>query len=228
MVIGGSIIVVIIAMIYCFFGFRLARIILPLCGVTIIAGLMYIFLIDFYTSGGLDQWIFIVCCVVALYVILFLLKRFASFIVGVCGAGLMLLFFATALELASLPFFYPAAITVSLLIGCIGFVYQRTGVIIATSLFGGGVATFVTMFIIFGEPLDISGFGDLISEMSLYFSGNAPLVTTIAICVAIVGVVAQVFATGKSTVLAGRHGLHRKTQKFVSDEINTPNNSTFI
>lgn len=228
MVIIVGVIAVLIALVYCFFGYRLARVVLPLCGVAAIGGLMYVFLIDFYTSGGVDKWIFIVCCVVALYFILFILKRFASFFVGVCGTALALLFIAVALGLSDQPYFYPVAATISLVVGLVGFVYRRVGVIIATSLFGGCSAAFVLLFLIFGGVQELSGFSGLIPKMSAYLTNNAALVTGVAIAAAIVGMLIQFFATGGSTILAGRHGLHRKTQQFVSDEINISDNGNSL
>lgn len=228
MVIGGGIIAIIIAVIYCFFGYRLARIVLPLCGTAVICGLMYVFLIDFYTTGGLDKWIFVVCCAVALYVILFILKRVAGFMVGVCGAGMAMLFIAVALNLGARSSFYPVAATICLVVGLISFVYRRVGVIIATSLLGGFMATLMTLFLVFGGSLDISGFSDLVSKMYEYLADNAAMVTGVAFFVAIVGVVIQLFATGGATILAGRHGLRRKTQKFVSDEIDILNNGSSV
>lgn len=228
MVIGGGIIAIIIAVIYCFFGYRLARIVLPLCGTAVIGGLMYVFLIDFYTTGGLDKWIFVVCSAVALYVILFILKRVAGFMVGVCGAAMAMLFIAVAFNLNAQSYFYPVAATICLVVGLISFVYRRVGVIIATSLLGGFMATLMTLFLIFGGSLDISGFSDLISKMYEYLADNAAMVTGVAFFVAIVGVVVQFFATGGSTILAGRHGLRRKTQKFISDEIDISNNGSSV
>lgn len=219
MVIGMGIIAILIALIYCFFGYKLARVVLPICGVAVITGLMYVFLVDFYTTGGLDKWIFVVCCAVALYVILFILKRLASFFVGVCGAALVMLFISVTLNLSEQPVFYPVAATICLVVGLISFVYRRIGVIIATSLLGGCVAAFITLFFIFGSSPEISGFSDLISKMSRFLRMDAAMVTGISIFAAIIGAVVQIFATGGSTILAGRHGLRRKTQQFVSDEI---------
>ena len=228
MVIGGGIIAILIALIYCFFGYKLARVVLPFCGVAVITGLMYVFLVDFYTTGGLDKWIFVMCCAVALYVILFILKRLAGFIVGVCGTALALLYFAVTLNLGEQPYFYPVAATICFVVGLISFVYRRIGVIIATSLFGGCAATFIALFLIFGGSLEISEFSDLTSRMALYLSANAGMVTGIAICAAVVGAMVQCFATGGSTILSGRHGLRRKTQQYVSDEINITNNGNPI
>jgi hypothetical protein len=228
MVIGGGVIAIIIALIYCFFGYRLARIVLPICGTAVICGLMYVFLIDFYTTGGLDKWIFVVCCAVALYVILFIVKRFAGFMVGVCGAAMALLFIAVALNLNAQPYYFPVAATICLVVGLVSAAYRRVGVIVATSLFGGCLATLVALFLIFGGSQQISGFSDLVSKMYEYLANNATMVTGIAFFFAIVGVVVQLFATGSATILAGRHGLRGKTQKFVSDEIDISDNGNSV
>ncbi|MBT7123301.1 MAG: hypothetical protein HN948_09875, partial [Clostridia bacterium] len=148
--------------------------------------------------------------------------------VGVCGSALALLFFAVAFGLGELPFFYPVAATICLIIGLVSFVYRRIGVIIATSLLGGCMAVFITLFFIFGSSLEISGFSDLVSKMSGFLSKDSAMVTGIAISVAIIGAVVQIFATGGSTILAGRHGLRRKTQKFVSDEIDISENGNSV
>lgn len=219
MVIGVGVIVALISLTYCFFGYRLARIILPLCGITVVGGLMYLFLIDFYTTGGVDQWIFIVCCVVALYVILFMLKRLACFFVGATGAALAALFIALAFQISDSAYFYPVVLTICIIIGLLSAVYPRIGVIIATSLFGACLGTLVIFFLIFGDSFEFVGLSDLISRIWGYLVSNSTLVTGIAIFAAIIGAIVQYFVTGGSTILSGRHGLRRKTQKFVSDEI---------
>lgn len=213
------------ALIFCFFGYKLAHLILPLCGLVVLAGLGYLFLFDFFAQGGFDKWVIIICGIVAVYLMLYLFKRVASFIVGTMGSALVLIFLAIAFNLGEIKYIVPIIVTIALVVGLLSFVYKRGGVIMATSLLGGGAASLVSMSLIFGRIREFNGLEDLVSSVAKFLTANAVLVSVVSIGFVIFGVLVQAYATGKNPILPRRNSgkLLRRKQKpiVVSDKKNT-------
>lgn len=193
----------VLALIFLFFGYKLARFLLPLCGVLIGLGLLSAFVLDSLRLNGMETWLFMGGAGVSLYILLFFFKRIAGFFAGVLGSALMLVYIVYAFGLDSLPYLYPACLTLCAVSGVLAVFYHRKGVITFTSLLGACVAVFTGLFLYFKgvNPEPFSGgvltvFEEFLAEHSLMIAGIS-LVATVA------GIVVQSLITSQHQVLSG-------------------------
>ena len=200
-----------LALVFCLFGYRLARFLLPICSVLAIEGLVYAFLYDIMALDPLGTWLFYGGCGVALYILFFFLKRPAGFFAGLLGSALLLLFVVTALDglmnpdLSAMPYVIPACFALCLLTAVLAVAYKRVGVIVSTALFGGSAAAFLGLFIYFFgvDVADFTAYGNILVPLDQYLSTNTYLVGGAALGLSILGLLVQLFWTGKTQVLSG-------------------------
>ena len=141
MVLGVEIAVIVIAVLYCFLGYRLARILLPICGAAITFVLLYFSFLQ--STNLIDIEIFIISASAAVfaYVILFYIKRAAAFVVGLVAAAFACLIVLSLFDFGSLDIVSPIVVALCLMSALLSFVYLRIAVIVTTSLLGGCVAS---------------------------------------------------------------------------------------
>ena len=204
--IGGSVVIA-IALVFCFFGYKLARFLLPLCGTLILEALVYLYVYNLFQLNALGTWLFFGGTSVAIYIILFLIKRIAGFFAGLLGSALMLFFVVYAFQLQSVPYVYPAGMTISVVVGLLTVVYQRAGVIISTSLLGACTAAFFGLYI-YVEHINAADFimyRNVLVPLEQYLSANSILVLGASVGLTVLSVIIQIFLTGKTQVLSGIH-----------------------
>ena len=200
-----------LALVFGIFGYRLARFLLPLCSVLVIEGLIYALLYDIMALDALGTWLFYGGCAAALYIIFFFLKRPAGFFAGLLGSALLLLFIIAALDtlmepdLSAMPYVIPACFALCLVTAALAVVYKRVGVIVTTAMFGGCAAAFLGLYIYFNgvDIADFTAFGNLIVPLDRFLSANTYMVAGAGLGLSVLGILAQLFWTGRSQVLSG-------------------------
>jgi hypothetical protein len=201
---GGA--AVLLGLVFCFFGYKLARLLFPLCGLIVIEGLLYIYVYDMLRLDTFETWLFFVGSSVAVYVLLFFFKRAAGFFTGILGSAIFLLYVVSALRLQSIPYIYPACMTVCLVSGILTVSYQKAAVVVFTSLFGACVAAFAGLYT-YIQGVDASYLaGGMIAALAKFLSGNAVFIAGISAGFAISGILVQLAATSSSCVLPGKPG----------------------
>jgi hypothetical protein len=198
----SGIAVAVLALVFCAFGYRLGRFLLPLCGLVVLEGALYLFLYDLLALDRLGTWLFFGGSSLAFYIILFFLKRLAGLFAGLLGSAMLLFFIVTALDLGSLPYVYPACLTLCVVAAVLAVAYQKAGVIVGTSLFGGSLCAYLVIYIAFFgvDPADFS-VGNILVPLWQSLSANAYLVAGAALVLSVLGIVAQLLWTGRDQVL---------------------------
>ncbi|MGI5848734.1 MAG: DUF4203 domain-containing protein [Christensenellales bacterium] len=203
--IGGSVAIA-LALIFCFFGYKLARILLPICGLAVFEAAIYLFIYDLFEMDTLMTWLFFGGSIAAIYIVLFFLKRIAGFFNGLLGSALMLLYVVYALNLHDLAYLYPICLTICTVAGLLTVVYKKVAVIIFTSLFGACTAAFLGLYIYF-EGINVADFiayRNVLVPIEQYLSANAYIVAGVSLGLTIVSIFIQVYATSHTQVLSGK------------------------
>ena len=201
--IGGSVVIA-IGLVFCFFGYKLARFLLPLCGTLVLESIVYLYIYSLFQMNTLGTWLFFGGTSVVIFILLFFFNRISGFFTGLLGSAMFLIFIVYAFQLQSVPYVYPAGMTISVVAGLLTVVYQRVGVIISTSLLGACTAAFFGLYI-YVEHINAADFimyRNVLVPLQQYLSANAVLVLGASAVLAVLSVVIQVFATGKTQVLS--------------------------
>ncbi len=200
--IGGGVVVA-LGLVFCFFGYKLARILFPLGGLIVLEGVLYIYVYNLLKLDGPGTWLFFGGSAVASYMIMFFIRRIAGFFTGFLGSMLMLLYIINAFSLQDLPYVYPVCLTLCVISGLLTVVYERVAVIIFTSLMGACIAAFAGIYIyIYGiGTLVVSE--DVFRTLSSFFSDNAYLITGISAGATLFGIFIQFSVTSSTRVLSG-------------------------
>ena len=196
----------VVSLLHCFFGYKLGRFLLPVCGLALIEGILYVFVYDLLKLDTMSTWIFFVGGGIAIYLILFFFKRFASFFTGMAGGAVFLLFVIYTAGLQQLPLIYPIFLTLCVLSGLLTFVYERVGVVIFTSLFGGCTAAFLGLYL-YLVGVDGSGFvmyGNLLVPFEFFLISNAYLIGGVSIILSAIGLFVQFYWTARVQLLSNR------------------------
>lgn len=196
----SEIVVLIVALIYTFFGYRLARILLPICGSALGLGLLIAIVPEYVAFVRTDQIIVAVSCIVSLYVLLFMFKRAAALVLGFVAAAFVCIAAAEVFNLTAYAITYPVMLTVCIVSSFMCFVYRRIGVIVTTSLIGGAFVSLIGMMLINGG-IDASGIYEFAKQVVDFFGGNAVIITACALVFAAAGTFFQIYISGKKTVL---------------------------
>lgn len=198
----SGIAVAVLALVFCIFGYRLGRFLLPLCGLVVLEGALYVFLYDLLALDTLGTWLFFGGSSLAFYIILLFLKRIAGLFAGLLGSALILFFIVSALGLGSLPYVYPACFALCVVTGVLAVAYTKAGVIVGTSLFGGSLVAYLGLYIVlFGVDAADFSYGNILLPLWQFLSANAYLVAGVAIVFSVLGIVAQLLWTGHHQVL---------------------------
>lgn len=195
---------IILAFVFCFFGYRWARFLLPICGLLVLEGIIYVFVYGLFSLGELETWLFFGGSSIAIYIILFFLKRIAGFFAGLLGSALLLSFIVYALNLQTLGFLVPICLTLCVITGILTIVYQRNAVIISTSIFGASAAVLLGLYFVFDVLIATAPImqDNILAALESYLAANALLVAGCALGLAILGALIQNFSTGYKQVFA--------------------------
>lgn len=191
-IIDGSIIII-IGLLFCFFGYKLARPLFPLCGLLVLEGLIYIYIYGLFKMDTLGTWLFFGGTSIVIYVILFFLHRIAGFFTGLLGSALMLIFLINAFQLQNMDYVYPVCLTISVVSGLLTVVYEKVPVILFTSLFGACAAALMGLFI-YINGVDAASLiinGNVFIPFERFIAANAYIITGIAAGVAALGILVQ-------------------------------------
>ncbi len=197
---------VLLGLVFCFFGYKLARLLFPLCGLIVVEGLLYIYVYDMLRLDTFETWLFFAGSGVAVYVLLFFFKRAAGFFTGILGSALFLLYVVSALGLQGIPYIYPACMTVCVVSGILTVSYQKAAVVVFTSLFGACVAAFAGLYTYIQGVDAIYLAGGVLAALSNFLSANAVFIAGISAGFALSGILVQFAATSSSCVLPGKPG----------------------
>lgn len=198
---GGA--AVILGLLFTFFGYKLGRLLMPLCGLIVIEGLIYIFAFKQMQFDTMGAWLLFGGSGVAVYVILFFIKRVSGFFAGFAGGALFTLYVVCAFGLQKVDYVVPAAFTVCIVSGLLAAVYQKYAVIVFTSLLGACVAAFAGIYI-YVQGADTSGVSaGLFEALGSFLSANSVFVAGASAGIAVSGILIQSSLTSSSCVLAG-------------------------
>lgn len=203
----GACAFLLLALLTGFFGYKFARFLLPLSGLAILEGLIYVYVYDHLTLDALSTWLFFGGTAIAVYLILFFVRRLAAFFVGLLGSALLLVYLVYALNLHSFSLLYPAVLTLSVVTGLLTAVYKRVGVIISTSVLGGCAAAFLGLYIYF-QGIDISTFitGNLLAPLESFLMAHVLVILGVSAALILLSLVVQFRFTAHSQVLGDSLG----------------------
>lgn len=214
---------ILFALLNCLFGYRFARFILPICGILFLEGVTYLFIYKLLNLDSLSAWMFFGGIAITIYIVLFFFKRFAGFFTGLLGAGLLLIYVIHAFSLHNMPYLYPAYFTLCVLAGLLTFVYNRMGVVIATSVFGGCVAAFAGVYLL-TMGIDGAAFEaqpNVLIPLVRFLQSHGLLVMGVALVLTAVGGIVQILWTGRVKLFGNAE--HYKCDSWFDDaETDTP------
>ncbi len=218
LIVGGA--VLLLALLTAFFGYKLARFLLPFSGLALLLGIIYIYLYSILTLDTISTWLFFGGAGIALYLVLFFVKRLAAFFTGLVGSALFVTFaiYATGLG-GSFELLTPAAMTLCVMAGLLAAVYTRAGVIAATSMLGGCAAAFSGLYLYLqGADMSVFAEGNVIAALGTFLSENTFQVAGVALGLTLVGLLVQFGATGKTQVLSDDNPVFRHKRKSKADQ----------
>jgi len=197
---------ILLSLLTAFFGYRLGRFLLPLSGLLLLEGLIYVYVYSMLTLDTLSTWLFFGGTAVAVYLILFFIRRLAGFFTGAAAAALLLLFLVYALNLHSLALLAPIVMTLTVLSALLTAVYKRAGVIVATAVLGGCAAALFGLYI-YLQGVDAAPFANgLIAPVESFIAAHAPLIPGVGGALSLAGLLVQFLVTGKRQVLGDSVG----------------------
>ena len=195
---------ILIGLAFCIFGYKLARILLPLCGVLIVEGALYFFVYDLLNLSVLNTWLFFGASSIAIYLALFFAKRIAGFFMGLLAGALVSLYAVYAFGLHDFAYLYPACFTVCVMAGLLALAYQKAGVIVFSSLFGACLVSFAGLYLLIvgSDPTEFLVYGNILVPLEQFLSGNTLLVGGAALGAAVIGALLQFYVTSYKQVLS--------------------------
>lgn len=207
---------VVLGLLHAFFGYKLARFLLPISGMVMTEGLLYLLVYDHLMLDSVSTWLFFAGSSIAVYLILFFFKRVAGFFTGLAAGGMVSLLVVYVLGLQSMPLIYPVCLTVSVMTGLFTLVYDRNMVVVSTAIAGACGAAFCGLFLfIHGvDPAGLVIYNNVLVPLEVFLKCNAYLIGGVVLVLAALGMSAQFFWTAGSQVLsAGPSARKQRTAK---------------
>lgn len=197
---------ILLSLLTAFFGYKLGRFLLPLPGLLLLEGLIYIYVYSLLTLDALSTWLFFGGTAIAIYLILFFIRLLAGFFTGAAAAALLLTYLVYALNLHSLVLLAPIVMTLTVLSALLTAVYKRVGVIAATAVLGGCAAALFGLYI-YMQGVDAAPFAtNLIAPVEGFLAARAPIILGVGGALSLAGLLVQLLATGKRQVLGNSLG----------------------
>lgn len=206
-----------VGLLFCTFGYKFARFLLPLCGMIVIESALYLFVGGFIGDTDLTGVLFYGGTAVASYIVLFFVLRLSGFFTGVLGAGLLSYFVITAFGLSGSPFVFPVFASAAVLAGLLGFVYSRVGVIIASVMFGSGIAAAFGTILILAPKAEYAKELSITAGFTSVVNNNPYIFFAVFALLLLVGLVVQLRVTGQSQILVRRINISLEQRKTVSE-----------
>jgi hypothetical protein len=198
------IIIAVVGLVFCVFGYKYARFLLPVCGMVVVESLIYLLIGGYLRDSELSSALFYGGTAVASFIILFFLLRVPAFFTGAAGAAVMLYFVISAFGLSGVPYAFPVYIALVVIFGLIGFAYKRVGVIIATSLLGASLTSGFGLFVALAPGADYANGKAILAGLSSVIANNGYMFLGVFAVIMIVGLLIQLKVTGTSQILEER------------------------
>lgn len=197
---------VLISLLHCFFGYKLARFLLPFTGLALFEGLLYLFVYDHLRLDVMSTWLFFCGSAIAIYLMLFFFKRFASFFTGLAAGGTFAAFVVSALGVQSMPLIYPICLTVAVVAALLTVAYQRIGTVIASAVLGGCGAAYIGLYLYIAgvDVTSIIAYGNLLIPFEYFMISNAYLVGGVSLVLMGLGLFVQFYWTASGQLLSSR------------------------
>lgn len=207
---GGAL--VLLGLLHCFFGYKLARFLLPVSALVLAEGLLYLFVYDNLLLDTVSTWLFFAGSGIAVYLIFFFLKRIAGFIVGVAAGALLSTFAVYALGLHAMPLVYPVCLTVSVMGGLLTLVYDRNMVVASTAIAGACGAAYAGLYLYLSgvDASGIAAYDNLLVPFEVFLRSHAVMIGGVALVLAAAGMFVQFFWTAGSQALSAGPSAVRK------------------
>ena len=197
---------ILLSLLTAFFGYRLVRFLLPLSGLLLLEGLIYVYIYGLLTLDTLSAWLFFGGTAVAVYLVLFFIRRLAGFFTGAAAAALLLACLTYALNLHSFSLLMPIVMTLTVLSALLTAVYKRVGVIVATAVLGGCAAALFGLYI-YLIGVDAAPFAaNLIAPVERFLASRALLILGVGGGLSLAGLLVQLLVTGKRQLLGDSLG----------------------
>ena len=195
---------VVLGLLHAFFGYKLARFLLPVSGMVIAEGLLYLLVYENLQLDDVSTWLFFAGSSIAVYLILFFFKRVAGFFTGLAAGAMLTLLLVYVLGLQSMPLIYPVSLTVSVMAGLFTLVYEHNMVVISTAVAGACGAAFCGLFLFINgvDPAALVIYNNLLVPLEVFLKCNAYLIGGVALVLAALGMFAQFFWTAGNQVLS--------------------------
>ncbi len=196
----------IVCLLQCFFGYKLARFLLPFSGLALFEGLLYLFVYDQLRLDVISTWLFFCGSAIAIYLMLFFFKRFASFFTGLAAGGTFAAFVVYALGVQNMPLIYPICLTVSVVAALLTVAYQRIGTVITTAVLGGCGAAYIGLYLylVGVNAASFVAYGNLLIPLESFIISNAYLIGGVALVLMGLGLFVQFYWTASGQLLSSR------------------------
>ncbi len=196
----------IVSLLHCFFGYKLARFLLPFSGLVLFEGLLYLFVYDHLRLDAMSTWLFFVGSAISIYLILFFFKRFASFFAGLAAGGTFAAFVVYALGVQNMSLIYPICLTVSVVAALLTVAYQRIGTVITTAVLGGCGAAYIGLYLylVGVDAASIVAYSNLLIPFGYFITSNAYLIGGVALVLMGLGIFVQFYWTANRQLLSNR------------------------
>lgn len=189
-----------VAIVYLMLGHKLARLLMPFCGMLVLEGLMYLLISVPFEDNEVLRALFYCLSAIAIYLGLFFLPRVAAFFVGLVGSLLFMCLVVLAFSLENITLITPICLTVGVMVGLISAVFKRNGVVVATSLFGGCISVILIAFLFLAPAANIGGLSALQGVISILGNNGYMLIGLSGAAIAI-GLYLQLRFTAYNQVL---------------------------
>ncbi len=202
----------IIGLLHIVFGYKLARILMPLSGALIAVALLDIFALDLLGLQGGAMYVFLIAGGVLIYAALFLIPRASAFFASLTGSAIFIVYIVYAFELFNLAILYPAALTICVLAAIAAAVYKRIGVIVVSALLGGCIFAPVACL------LYLEGFPGLAALQNVLGSiaKNAYTICIVAFVCALLGTIIQYIKTANGQLIENKWRAGKRRSKNIN------------
>lgn len=197
-------VMVLLGLLHVFLGYKLARFLLPVSGMVLAEGLIYIFAYDSLNLDTVSTWLFFVGSSIAVYLILFFFKRIAGFFLGLAAGGMLSVLLVYMLGLHSMPLIYPVCLTISVMAGLFTLVYERNMVVVSTAVAGACGAAYCGLFLFLNgvDPAGLVIYNNMLVPFEVFLRCNAYLIGGVALVLIAMGLFAQFFWTAGHQLLS--------------------------
>ncbi len=193
----------ILALVFVFFGYKLARFLMPICGVLVALAVLWAFALPALRLDVLATWLFMGGAGISVYILLFFFKRISGFFVGLTGSALLMTFIVYALGLSSVPYINPICLTLCAVSGLLAIVYRRNAVIAFTAMTGACVAMYAGLYLLIAGVNPGAFDAGVLPQLSAFLSAQKYLVAGASLVLMVIGILVQGAVTSKSQVLPG-------------------------